>query len=464
MDAPAADLSVAVLPFANLSSDPENEYFSDGLTEELIGDLSSVKALRVISRASAARFKGRTATPKEVGDALGVHYILEGSVRKAGANLRITARLVDAWTDTQLWAGKYAGTMDDVFDLQERVSKEIVQAMNITLTPEEARQLAARPLSDPRVLDCLMRAKHEQWAGGVERAERLLLQGIEAMGSHPLLVAGLGQVDITRLRLTGNPDPMILDRAERRGRDILTVDPVSAHRLLGMVAFERGALQDCATHLKLALDANDSDTEALFWLSMCYLYAGQIDALRTVVARLHALDPLSATTWIAEAAMCWFDGRFVEGLAPMERGLELGGDATLWLWMRGYGLALNGRIDEARSDGDRILRDDASNPYSPQLASLTMAVGGETAAAREVLRPLDGRLFDHHLSFHMAESYALAGDLGWALTLLEHAIGHGFHPYEFIAKHNRFIDPLRADPRFTPLEQDARRRWAAFVP
>jgi hypothetical protein len=354
--------------------------------------------------------------------------------------------------------------MDDVFDVQERVSKEIVEAMNITLTPDEARQLAARPTDDPRVLDCLLRARHETWAGGVDRAERLLLQGIEAMGPHPLLVAGLGQVDITRLRLSGNPDPVILDRAEQRARDILAVDPVSAHRLLGMVSFERGALQDCAAHLKLTLAAQASDTEALFWLSMCYLYAGQIDALRTVAARLRALDPLSATTWITEAALCWFDGRLVEGLAPMERGLELGGDATLWLWMRGYGLALNGRFDEASADGDRILRNDENNPYSRQLASLMMGLRGETAAAREVLRPTDGRLFDHHLSFHMAESYAAAGDHEWALTLLEHAIGYGFHPYEFIAKHNRFIDPLRADPRFAPLEQDARRRWAAFVP
>jgi tetratricopeptide (TPR) repeat protein len=284
------------------------------------------------------------------------------------------------------------------------------------------------------------------------------------MGSHPLLVAMLGQVDITRLRLTGNPDPVILDRAEQRGRDILTVDPVSAHRLLGMVSFERGALQECAAHLKLTLAANDGDTEALFWLGMCYLYAGQIDALRTVVARLQALDPLSTTTWMTQAAIYWFDGRFLEGLAPMDRCLELGADATIMVWMRGYGLALNGRIDDARADAERILHADEANPYSRQLVSLTLALSGDKDAAREILSPLDGRVFDHHLSFHVAESYGVAGDHDWALTLLEYAVGHGFHPYEFIAKHNPFLDPLRADPRFALLEQDARRRWAAFVP
>ncbi|CAN5852028.1 hypothetical protein BH24ACI5_BH24ACI5_10160 [soil metagenome] len=463
-DVPAADLSVAVLPFANLSSDPENEYFSDGLTEELIADLSSVQALRVISRTSASRFKGSTATPGEIGDALGVHYILEGSVRKAGANLRITARMIDSWTDTQLWAGKYAGTMDDVFDLQERVSKEIVQALNVTLTPDEARQLAERPIDDPRVLDCLLRARHELWSGRVDRAEWLLQQGLETMGPVPVLVAGLGQLDITRLRLTGNADPVVLDRAEKRAREVMAADPVAAHRLLGMVAFERGHLQECAAHLKLTLAARDGDTEALFWLGLCYLYAGQVEAARPIAARLTAVDPLSTTTWILEAPLHWFGGEYAAGVAPMARCVELGGTGTIMVWMRGYGLALNGRIDEARSDGDRMLQTDEGNPYSRQLTALTMALAGEVGGARLVLRPLDGRLFDHHMSFHLAESYAVAGAHDWALTLLEHAIGHGFHPYDFIAKHNRFLDPLRTDPRFAPLERDARRRWAAFVP
>jgi eukaryotic-like serine/threonine-protein kinase len=461
---PAVDVSVAVLPFANLSSDPENEYFSDGLTEELIADLSSVKALRVISRASALRFKGSAATPREIGDALGVHYILEGSVRKAGANLRITARMIDAWTDTQLWAGKYAGTMEDVFDLQERVSKEIVQALNVTLTADEARQLAERPIDDPRVLDCLLRARHELWTGGADHAERLLQQGIDAMGPVPVLVAGLGQVEITRLRLTGNPDPAILDRAEARAQEVMAADPVAAHRLLGMVAFERGHLQACAAHLKQTLAASDGDTEALFWLGLCYLYAGQIEAARSIAARLMAVDPLSSTTWIVESALCFFAGELAAAIAPMARCIELGGTGTIIRWMRGYAFALNGRVDEARADADCILQSDETNPYSRQLAALTMAMAGDVAGAREVLRPLDGRRFDHHVSFHMAESYAAAGDCDWAMTLLEYAIGYGFHPYDFIARHNRLLDPLRTDPGFTALEQEARRRWAAFVP
>ena len=121
--------SIAVLPFANLSADPENEYFSDGLTEELITDLAGVKALRVISRTSSMQLKGTTRGLREIGQLLGVRYVLTGSARKAGNALRITAQLSDTTTDEQLWAEKYSGTMDDVFDVQERVSRAIVSAL-----------------------------------------------------------------------------------------------------------------------------------------------------------------------------------------------------------------------------------------------------------------------------------------------------------------------------------------------
>jgi TolB-like protein len=127
-----------VLPFANLSSDPDTEYFSDGLTDEIITDLSRVPALRVISRSSAMRLKGDSRGLAAIGRDLACPYVLEGSVRRAANTLRITARLVDAPNDVQLWADKYGGTLDDVFDIQERVSRSIVDALEIRLTPQEA--------------------------------------------------------------------------------------------------------------------------------------------------------------------------------------------------------------------------------------------------------------------------------------------------------------------------------------
>ena len=173
--------SIAVLPFVNLSTDPENEYFSDGLTEELITDLAGVKALRVISRASSLQLKGTTRGLREVGQLLGVRYVLTGSARKAGAALRITAQLSDTTTDEQLWAEKFNGTMDDVFDVQERVSRAIVSALQVTLSASEDHRLAERPIKDPRAFELYLRAQVlvRRYGAPIEEVSRLLDRAID---------------------------------------------------------------------------------------------------------------------------------------------------------------------------------------------------------------------------------------------------------------------------------------------
>ena len=137
--------SIAVLPFANLSPDPDNEFFADGLMDEVIADLSGVRALRVISRTSAMRFKRTDLDLRTIARELGVRYILEGSVRRAASSLRVTVQLIDADTDSHLWAEKYSGGAEDVFAIQEEISRKIVEALQVRLTDREARALAERP-------------------------------------------------------------------------------------------------------------------------------------------------------------------------------------------------------------------------------------------------------------------------------------------------------------------------------
>ena len=132
-----------VLPFENLSPDPENAFFADGLTEEIISDLSKVKALRVISRTTAIRYKATTKDVPTIARELQVRYVLEGTVRRAGNALRVTAQLIEGSRDEHLWAEKYSGTLEDVFDIQEKLAREIVAALRVTLTPVEARRSQA---------------------------------------------------------------------------------------------------------------------------------------------------------------------------------------------------------------------------------------------------------------------------------------------------------------------------------
>ena len=174
---PREDKSLAVLPFVNRSTDADNEYFAEGLTEELITDLARVRELRVISRTSSMQLKGSTKGIREIGRDLGVRYILEGSVRRAGNSLRITAQLIDAQSDAQLWAEKYNGTMDDVFDVQERVSRAIVDALDVTLSSEEDRHLADRPIQNVRAFELFLQARQELRRYNVERGMALAPAG-----------------------------------------------------------------------------------------------------------------------------------------------------------------------------------------------------------------------------------------------------------------------------------------------
>ena len=175
--APAPDQrSLPVLPFENLSADPESEFFSDGLTEELIADLAGVRALRVTSRASSRQLKGTTKGPREIGALLGVEYVVTGSARRAGNALRVTAQLVEAATDIPRWSEKFSGTLDDVFDVQERVSRAIVAALEVTLSAGESARLAQRPISDARAFELYLKAQElvRRYGAPIDRVLALL--------------------------------------------------------------------------------------------------------------------------------------------------------------------------------------------------------------------------------------------------------------------------------------------------
>jgi TolB-like protein len=187
--------SIAVMPFRNISRDASDEYFSDGLTEEVISDLSAVKVLRVISRASSMKLKGSDKDTRTIACELNVRYILDGSVRKSGDQLRISAQLIDGLTDENLWADKYSGTLNDIFEIQESVSRSIVDALKITLSTDEEERLEERPIEDPAAFDLYLKARAYFVKGdpaALDQSINLLERGLEIIGENELILASLG--------------------------------------------------------------------------------------------------------------------------------------------------------------------------------------------------------------------------------------------------------------------------------
>jgi serine/threonine-protein kinase len=270
--------SIVVLPFENLSPDPEQEYFSDGLTEEVISDLSMVNALQVISRSSAMTFKGSNKKIPDIAKELHVRYALEGSVRKAGNSLRITAQLIDAENDTHVWSGKYTGTLEDVFELQETVSRSVVQALRLKLSLREASRIASRPIDNAQAYDCYLRALHVMESSytkdALDRGVAYLEDGLALVGKNALLYAGIGCVCWNYANIGVGQEEQV-DRAELYARKALEWDPSlpEAHLVLGLVyQAMRGDQRRAFEHLNQSIAANPDDTHTVLWFVVgCYV-------------------------------------------------------------------------------------------------------------------------------------------------------------------------------------------------
>ena len=465
--APAApDRSIVVLPFTNLSPDADNAYFSDGLTEELITDLAGVTGLRVISRNSSMQLKSTTRSLPEIGRELGVRYLLTGSVRKAGSALRITAQLVDAASDTPLWAEKYSGTIEDVFDVQERVSRSIVSALKITLTSQEDARLGARRIRDPRAFELYLQARNEMRHYGVslDRARTLLERAIAIEGETPPLRALRAFMEFSRVRGGTHTDMRPLELAETEARALIEQMPEAAYgaALLGFVSYERGDLPAAARYLGRALELDPTDADVMFFLCITLQGAGQIEPALRLAERFHEADPLSPFSGAMMACGQWFAGNIGHDVDKLVQGLAMDPQNAILNWALGYTYAMMGRVTDAARHADWMRQHAPQLPYTAHLTSLVESAAGRTEEALATIRRVDLTPLDAHQTFHIAEAFAMAGDTAKALSLVDFAVDHGMYPHRFYGEFCPFLQPLRGLAEFDRIVAKAARRAAAF--
>jgi non-specific serine/threonine protein kinase len=466
---PKAEKSIVVLPFKNISPDPENEYFSDGLTEEIIADLSKVQALRVISRTSAMKLKATDKDVKAIGRDLQVQYALEGSVRKAGNSLRITAQLIDAVTDAHLWAEKYSGTLDDVFDIQEKVSRAIVEALKMKLSPEEQQKIAERPLPNVQAYDLYIRARHEilQFsAEGLERALKLLQQGLDLAGENVLLLAAKGYAHWQFFNAGIKAEEAVLQEAEQCAQRIFELQPeaVYGYRLLGLIQVSRGNVHEAVRHLKRALSIDPNDPDALMWLNLVYATAGKSELARPLIQRLLEIDPLTPANYMFASAAPFYNGEFSAALAPMRQAYELEPENLVHRFFYFLFLAAHKHLDEASAVADLLVKDTPDIFFTRLAVFLQHALQGEKEKALALINDefTAAARVDWQYSSLMAGGYALLQEKDQALDWLENAINRGFINYPFIAKHDPFLENLRGDERFEKLLAKAKAAWENF--
>jgi TolB-like protein len=460
------DKSIIVLPFANISPEEGQEYFCDGMTEEIIADLSHVRELLVISRSSAMTFKGTKKTIPEIAGAVNVRYVLEGSVRKAGKDLRITAQLIDAATDAHIWAEKYAGSLEDVFAIQEKVSRSIAEALKLRLTPDEERQLRSRPIPDVRAYDAYLRAFYEVWTftpEGFDRAFRLLDQVLEQVGEYALIHAGFSWFQALAYDFGISHDPDTLVRAERHATRALELDPALslAHCALGYVRYKQG---DLPAYVKLALRAIELDrnTTALWMLAFSLAETGHLAQARRFAEEAVTGDPLNVMSGFAMGIVEFFDGRVEEAASCFRRYLEtVGPDSPILLWWLAQALAYLGREGEAAPYFDKVIATEA-RPLSALSRLWRLAAEGDRDGFRKAFESdtqlIETARTDEWFPNFIAACLARLGDHAGAIEWLERAVGWGFSNHHFLGELSPFLAPLRGDSRFQALLEDARRR------
>jgi eukaryotic-like serine/threonine-protein kinase len=469
-NSPRPRRSIAVLPFANLSSDPEQEFFCDGITDEIITALSRIRGLRVISRNSVMTLKGTRKNTKEIAELLNAGHVLEGSVRKSGSNLRISAQLIDSATDGHLWAERYGGTTDDVFDIQEKVARAIADALRVTLTPVEEKRLSERLVSDVRILECCQRARHEMYfvtAEAMGRATRLLQHGIEKFGDHALLYAGLAHVHFWAVECHLGDGEEDFEKAELYTRRAQALDPRAAHVLLGKRERMRGTQLQAIRHFENAAEADPADAESLLFLSWGYsLHAGRTAAGSAVGEQLIEIDPLTLGSLMTRGGVFWAEGRYEEALAVFDDALRR--EPGIWAFdmFRIQFLAALGRVADVRDATQKVT---AAQPdfLMAQLARLPeRAMDGDRDA---VLAMLCGEMGtycwnDSEWPLLVAECLAQVDERDRAIDWLERWVGRGSVNYPLLARGAPLLEPLRREGRFEKLLERVRTGWESFVP
>jgi TolB-like protein len=354
--------SIAVLPFANMSGDPEQEYFVDGMVEEIITALSRIRWLFVIARNSSFTYKGQAVDVKQVGRELGVRYVLEGSVRKAGNRVRITGQLVDAANGTHLWADRFDGSLEDVFDLQDKVASSVAGVIEPALQAAETARSANRPTSDLTAYDLYLRAYAMTLSSAARFPEALRLMD-QAIARDPRYGPALALAASCCFRLLAD------ERSEDREAD----------RLKGIDFARR------------ALEVAGDDPGILATAAHALAYFGEdIGAMMALVDRALALNPNYARGWYISAALRYWAGQPDIAIEHVQAALRLSPRARVGASLLTIGAAhfVSRRFDEAVPKLLLAIQEDPTHPSPYRSLAACYAHMGRLDDAREIAERL----------------------------------------------------------------------------
>jgi len=448
--------SIVVLPLDNYSGDPAQDYFAEGMTDELTAELATISQLRVISRGSAMQFKGddRPAAP-DIARLLGVDVVVEGSVRRVGDQVRITAQLIDARADRHLWANTFERRSEDVLALQGELASAIAHEINVQLTPDETQRLAGAGRVDPEAYDHYLRGRYFFSRPSDENLTKAVAEFEEAVTRSPDFAPAYSGLSDAYLWLGYNEGYMTATEAKGKARDAaeqaVALDPDSAEAHTSLAVFKTFYERDwdgAERAYRRALDLNPSYAFAHDQFTLALAFQGRFEEAHTAARRAAELDPLSPQIPIDAAIPSLFQGDLARARELADRSAEL--DPTFFFpdVIRAVADLESGQYAEAIAALQKA-RSLGAPPFVTAWLAYAYGRSGDRPSAMGTLEELRGMAGSGEvLPFNLAIVYTGLGDRARALDELERAYAADSEMLAWLGQDPLF-DPLRSESRFT---------------
>jgi adenylate cyclase len=349
--------SIAVLPFVNMSGDPEQEYFSDGITEDIITNLSKLPRIFVISRNSSFLYKGKQVKIEEVARDLGVRHVLEGSVRRAGGRVRITAQLIDGKTGQHIWADKYDRELKDIFSVQDEVTRKVVSELALALTTAESDRLPRKHTESFEAYDIYLRAKSEQHVHKKENALKAIEMSQRVIDLDPSFAGGyqLQSFLLSRGIRWGWFPKEDLEKAFELAQKAISVDDKfpASHMALASVYLMQGKHDDALAVANRAANIVPGDSETIAWLGYYLNWVGRGEEAVAAVKKSRELNPMYLSGGYPVyvdfmATACFTAGLYEESISNMKKAIEIYGSSVARDPFLIASYSMLGRTEEAK--------------------------------------------------------------------------------------------------------------------
>ncbi|HEV8713343.1 MAG TPA: tetratricopeptide repeat protein [Candidatus Binatia bacterium] len=358
--------SIVVLPFVNMSQDPEQEYFSDGITEDITSDLSKLSSLFVIARNSAFTYKGKAVKVQDVSKEMGVRYVLEGSVRKAGEQVRVTAQLVDGTTGGHLWSERYDRLMKDIFALQDEIVQQIVANLRVEVQEAELERVQRVPTENLNAYDFYLRG-WEAWMRAFretrkelnERARQMFEKAIELDPQYARAYALLSMTYWLDRFYLWNPTPQVLEQQSDLARKAIVLDPALpvAHAALGWVYLFKRQHEQALAEVEQAIILDPNSAESYSLLGNFLVWAGRPEEAIGWVEKAMRLNPRCGLPCLLNLGWAYRQaGQYEQALVPYKQALALAPNGLAPHWNLAVCYAELGRQEEAQAEATEILR------------------------------------------------------------------------------------------------------------